>query len=158
MLSLFCLTAAWFSKNTAYLFTGWGFFNAIYRQALAIVAISAPMAYLDNLKLFVIPYFAFILLGIAIMGYLQTSKTARDWIFPIVVAGALSDSLYLLIVHCLEMTNTDQSASNLSLLDFGEVWMFVVFFFLSWWLVGIFWEDRFCRAEERDLKGDARVT
>jgi hypothetical protein len=94
------------------------------------------------------------------MGYLQTSKTVRDWIFPIITAGALSDSLYLLMVHCLEMTNTDLSqTTTLPLLDMGEIWMFAFFWFLSWWLVGIFGEDRFCGAKkEGDGMGDNKVT
>jgi hypothetical protein len=35
--------------------------------------------------------------------------------------------------------------------------MFGFFFFLSWWLVGVFWEDRFCKGDRKgEGEGDTK--
>jgi hypothetical protein len=96
------------------------------------------------------------------MGYLQHWPSSKNWIFPLIVASGLAHNVCLLLKYSLKADNMyGKELINEGILvsiSVGQIFMFGFVFLLSWWLTGIFGEEKYGWAKEGGGAGDGLET
>lgn len=81
------------------------------------------------------------------MGRIQGSKEARNWIFPVIVASGITDNICKVLVYVSQADKMNRGRlvdpELLEIVCVSQIFMFGFFFLLSWWLTGIWGEEKY---------------